>query len=70
MYWIGLHCIGHAEVARVIIIKLMSAENLPETGGLLSPSPYVELAMRPGDYTAGDQAQRSTSRPGTTDPKW
>ena len=30
----------------------MNASNLPESGGLLSPDPYVELAMRPGDYTA------------------
>jgi hypothetical protein len=62
--------VSSTEVARVIIVKLMSADNLPESGGLLSPDPYVELAMRPGDYTAGEQAQRSTSRPATTDPKW
>ena len=48
----------------------MNAKNLPETGGILSPDPYVELAMRPGDYTVGEQSQRSTSRPRTVDPKW
>lgn len=58
------------EVARVIIVKLMGASGLPESGGLVSPDPYVELAMRPGDFTAGDQAQRSTSRPRTTSPRW
>lgn len=58
------------ELARVIIIKLISAANLPESGGLLSPDPYVELAMRPGDHIAGDQSQRSTSRPRTIEPKW
>lgn len=58
------------DVARVIILKLMKASNLPESGGLMSPDPYVELAMRPGDYTAGEQSQRSTSRPSTCDPKW
>lgn len=59
-----------SEVARVIIIKLMGADNLPESGGLLSPSPYVELALRPADFTAGEQSQRSTSRPSTCTPKW
>lgn len=58
------------EIARVIIIKLMSARDLPVSGGLLNPDPYVELTMRPADATVGDQLQRSTSRPRTLSPKW
>ena len=59
----------------VVVVKLLSAKELPEAIGFGSKlnnsvNPLVEVKMYPEDPLYGPQSQRSSGKSGTNDPEW
>lgn len=57
---------------QVIVIRLQRIVDLPFPPTNISGSadPYVEMKLTPDDSVAGEQFQRSSVKPATTNPKW
>lgn len=55
----------------VVVIRVRALTDLlPSANYTGSSGPYVELSLSPGDAAAGEQLQRTSYKPGTSNPRW
>jgi hypothetical protein len=56
--------------SKVLIVKVVGANNLPTANLFNSADPFVQLSLSPAHEIAGPQKQNTSGKSGTLFPRW